>query len=41
MMYFMPKKPDGEFTLMMSLRDEDLERLKVDEEWTKYAQYIG
>ncbi|XEU95854.1 hypothetical protein FSHL1_001139 [Fusarium sambucinum] len=41
LMYLMPKKPDGEVTAMLSLRDEDLERLKVDEEWTKYAKYIG
>ncbi|RGP74181.1 trichothecene 3-o-acetyltransferase [Fusarium sporotrichioides] len=41
LMYFMPKKPDGEFTASISLRDEDMERLKADEEWTKYAKYIG
>jgi hypothetical protein len=41
LMYFMPKSPDGEVTAMISLRDEDMERLKADEAWTKYGQYIG
>ncbi|KAM0300174.1 hypothetical protein ACHAPM_006480 [Fusarium culmorum] len=41
LMYFMPKKPDGEFCAALSLRDEDMDRLKADKEWTKYAQYVG
>ncbi|KAM0229557.1 hypothetical protein ACHAP5_011617 [Fusarium lateritium] len=39
--YLMPKRPDGEITAALSFRDEDMERLKVDEEWVKYARYIG
>ncbi|WZH46583.1 trichothecene 3-O-acetyltransferase [Fusarium acuminatum] len=39
--YLLPKRPDGEITAALSFRDEDIERLKVDEEWVKYAQYIG
>ncbi|KAL4729712.1 hypothetical protein ACLX1H_004135 [Fusarium chlamydosporum] len=41
LMYFMPKRPDGEFTAAISLRDEDMERLRGDEEWVKYGRYIG
>ncbi|KAH7269043.1 trichothecene 3-O-acetyltransferase [Fusarium redolens] len=41
LMYLMPKRPDGEITAALSLRDEDMERLKSDEEWKKYARFIG
>ncbi|KAM0205818.1 hypothetical protein ACHAQI_008821 [Fusarium lateritium] len=39
--YLMPKRPDGEITAALSFRDEDMERLKLDEDWVKYARYIG
>ncbi|KAF4337921.1 trichothecene 3-o-acetyltransferase [Fusarium beomiforme] len=41
LMYLMPKRPDGEITAAISLRDEDMERLKGDGEWKKYGQFIG
>lgn len=39
--YLMPKTDDGEITYALSLRDEDLERLRADGQWIKYAKYIG
>lgn len=41
LMYLMPRARDGEIALALCLRDEDMERLKADEEFTKYATYIG
>ncbi|KAF4457047.1 trichothecene 3-O-acetyltransferase [Fusarium austroafricanum] len=41
LMYLMPKRPDGEITAALSLRDEDMETLKGDEEWKKYGRFIG
>ncbi|KAK7402872.1 hypothetical protein QQX98_011357 [Neonectria punicea] len=41
LMYLMPKRSDGEISLGISLRGEDMERLKADEEFTKYGRYIG
>jgi len=41
LMYLMPKRPDGEITAALSLRDEDMETLKQDEKWKKYGQFIG
>ena len=39
--YLMPRKRDGEIGLAICLRDEDLQQIKVDKEFTKYAVYIG
>ncbi|KAF5639664.1 trichothecene 3-o-acetyltransferase [Fusarium sp. NRRL 52700] len=41
LMYLMPKRLDGEITAAISLRDEDMKRLKSDEEWKKYGKFIG
>ncbi|EXJ87127.1 hypothetical protein A1O3_04085 [Capronia epimyces CBS 606.96] len=41
LLYLMPKALDGEIAAAVCLRDEDMERLKADEQFTKYAQYIG
>lgn len=41
LMYLMPKRPDGAICAAVSLRDEDLERIKTDPEFTKYARFIG
>ncbi|RHZ55319.1 uncharacterized protein CDV56_104691 [Aspergillus thermomutatus] len=41
LMYLMPKALDGEIALMVCLRDDDLERLKEDEEFVKYGKHIG
>jgi hypothetical protein len=39
--YIMPKSPNGEMPVGICLRDEDWELLKADEEWAKYANYVG
>jgi trichothecene 3-O-acetyltransferase len=41
LMYLMPKALDGEIALGLCLKDEDIERLRVDEGFTKYATHIG
>ena len=38
-MYFLPKSLDGEIVVGLCLRDDDMEKLKVDEEFVKYGQY--
>lgn len=40
LMYLMPKRGDGEISVAMCLRDEDMERLKKDEPFTKYGKNI-
>ncbi|KAK2018549.1 trichothecene 3-O-acetyltransferase [Colletotrichum eremochloae] len=39
--YLMPKSREGSIALAICLRDEDMDKLKDDEEWTKYTNYIG
>lgn len=39
--YLIPKRPDGEIAVMICLQDEDLERLKADEEFVKFGKFIG
>lgn len=41
LIYIMPKSPNGEMAVGVCLRDEDWERLKADEEWVRYATYVG
>jgi len=41
LMYLMPRKAGGEVVAGISLRLEDMERLRADEEFGKYAKYIG
>ena len=41
LIYLMPKAPDGEIAVGVCLRDEDMERLRSDEEFVEYARYIG
>ncbi|KAH7122985.1 transferase family-domain-containing protein [Dactylonectria macrodidyma] len=41
LMYLMPKSRDGEISLAISLREEDMERLKEDEKFIRYGRYIG
>lgn len=41
LIYIMPKAPNGEMAVEICLRDEDWERLKTDEEWVRYASYVG
>jgi len=40
-LFILPKRPDGELVVVISLRDEDMERLRMDEEFAKYGKYIG
>ncbi|WEW54730.1 hypothetical protein PRK78_000155 [Emydomyces testavorans] len=37
----LPRTLDGEIAAAVCLRDEDMERLKADEEFVKYGRYIG
>ncbi|KAJ5998587.1 hypothetical protein N7451_006397 [Penicillium sp. IBT 35674x] len=39
--YIMPKSPQGGMAVAMCLRDEDWGQLRADEEFGKYATYIG
>ena len=39
--YLMPKRGDGEVALGICLREEDLEMLRRDDEWAKWAMYVG
>jgi trichothecene 3-O-acetyltransferase len=41
LIYLMPRTPDGEIAVAICLRDEGMDRLRADEEFTKYASYIG
>ena len=41
LLYLMPKSPDGEIAVAICLRDEDMERLKLDGEFSRYGRYIG
>lgn len=41
LIYLMPKSPEGEISVGICLRDEDLERLKNDEAFMRYCRYIG
>lgn len=41
LIYLMPRTLDGEIAVAICLRDEDMERLKADEEFAKYGRYIG
>ena len=38
---FMPKALDGEISVAICLRDEDMKRLRADQEFAKYGKYIG
>ncbi|KAG0221876.1 hypothetical protein BGW42_007206 [Actinomortierella wolfii] len=41
LMYLMPRTAQGEIAAAICLRDEDMERLKADPMFLKYAHYIG
>lgn len=41
LIYLMPRTLDGEIAVGICLRDEDMERLRADEEFAKYGKYIG
>ncbi|KLU87295.1 trichothecene 3-O-acetyltransferase [Magnaporthiopsis poae ATCC 64411] len=39
--YLMPRAPDGGIALAISLRDEDLERLRADADFAKFVAFVG
>ncbi|KAI4140334.1 MAG: hypothetical protein L6R39_005841 [Caloplaca ligustica] len=39
--YMMPKHPDGSLALVLSLREDDMHRLRSDKEFAAFAEYIG
>ena len=41
LIYLMPKALDGEIAAAVCLRNEDMERLKSDEQFATYAKYVG
>ncbi|KAF2227703.1 transferase [Elsinoe ampelina] len=41
LVYFMPKRGDGEVVVGVCLRGEDLERLRKDEVWGRWAEFVG
>jgi len=41
LIYFLPRRSDGEIGVALCLRVEDLENLKKDQEWAKHAEHIG
>ncbi|KAE8370942.1 transferase family-domain-containing protein [Aspergillus caelatus] len=40
LIYFMPKRSDGEIAVALSLQEEDMARLAADEEFKKFGKYI-
>ncbi|KAL0935644.1 trichothecene 3-O-acetyltransferase [Colletotrichum truncatum] len=40
LMYLLPKTPDGDITLVTCLRDEDMDKLRSDATFKKYATHI-
>ena len=41
LMYLMPKSPEGEVGLVACLSDEDMELLSKNDEFSKFAKYVG
>jgi hypothetical protein len=41
LIYFMPKTLDGEIAVGIFTREEDMERLKTDDEFMQYADFVG
>ena len=41
LIYLMPKTPEGEIAVAVCLREDDIERLKTDEQFMRYAKYVG
>ena len=41
LVYFLPRTPDGEIVVGISLREEDLELLKSDEVFRRYGKFVG
>ena len=41
LIYLMPRAPNGEIAVAVCLLEEDMERLRADEEFGMYGEYIG
>ena len=41
LIYLMPRTLDGEIAVALCLRQEDLERLRADEQFAMYEEYVG
>jgi hypothetical protein len=41
LLYFLPQMEQGDIDVLLCLKDEEIVMLKKDEEWSKYALYIG
>ena len=41
MVYIMPRNPDGSLDVAISIRDEEVKRMRVDEKWNYYTEFIG
>ncbi|KAK9238494.1 transferase [Lipomyces kononenkoae] len=41
LVYFLPKRLDGQIVVGICLREEDMERLKGDEQFVRFGRYIG
>lgn len=41
LVYLMPKRADGSIDAAISMREDDLERMHLDEKWAYYTEYIG
>ncbi|KAL8784572.1 MAG: hypothetical protein Q9195_008997 [Heterodermia aff. obscurata] len=41
LVYLMPKNADGSIDAGISMMDDDLERMHLDEKWAYYTEYIG
>ena len=41
LIYLMPRTLDGVIAVAICLRDEDMERLRADEEFAKYGRHVG
>jgi hypothetical protein len=41
LIYLMPKRPGGELNAAICLRDEDLERMRGDEQFARHATFVG
>ncbi|PSK46538.1 Isotrichodermin C-15 hydroxylase [Elsinoe australis] len=39
--YFMPRRKDGEIAVGICARKEDLDSLRTDKEWARYGRWIG
>ena len=41
LVYIMPRNPDGSLDVAISIRNDDMERMRMDEKWNYYTEFIG